>query len=69
MRPRDLRLRAATWRRLRSGLRTRERAWRQGVLDEDRLAAAGQSVVAHLERGETAAVRRAFVARSPPAVW
>ena len=69
VRPHSLRLRGATWRRLRRGVKARERAYRRGWLDEAALSAAGQSVVAHLERGRTAALRRVWVARSPPVVW
>ncbi|MEZ6189382.1 MAG: reverse transcriptase/maturase family protein [Planctomycetota bacterium] len=69
VRPRGLRVRSSTWRRLRRGIRARERAYRLGWLDEEALAAAGESVAAHLARGHTTALRRAWVARAPPVTW
>lgn len=69
VRPLGLRARAATWGRLRGNLRGKERLFLRGQLDAARLAQSGQSVVAHLERGKTLALRRAWIARAPPVEW
>lgn len=69
VRPGGLRLRPSTWRRLRAGVAAREREYRRGRLDEATLAASVQSTLAHLDRADTRAQRRAWLARQPPVVW
>jgi hypothetical protein len=64
-----LRLRRASWRRTRAHLRTRERAFRRGQLDEAGLQACAVSALAHTDRAASQGLRRAALAREPPVVW
>lgn len=64
-----LRVRRPTWRRMVKGLGRRERELRRGRLSEAELQASGESLVAHLRRADSLALRRAHFAREPPVVW
>jgi hypothetical protein len=64
--PGSIEVRRETFRRFRAGVRHAEWEWRQGRLTTPALSARAQSRLAHLARGRSLGLRRAFFARSPP---
>jgi len=67
--PGSIEVRRETFRRFSMGVRKAEWEWRQGRLTTLELASSQQSRTAHLARGRTLGLRRAFFARSPPMEW
>ena len=67
--PGSIEVRRETFRRFRQGVRRAEWEWRQGRLTTCELSSSTGSRIAHLSRGRSARLRRAFFARSPPMEW
>lgn len=69
VKPAGLFVRREAFRRSREGLWRAERLYRKGRLSLAGLRESAESRIAHLCRGRTLGLRRAFFARAPPVEW
>ena len=67
--PGSIEVRPETFRWFRKGVLHAEWEWRQGRLTTAALSSSTGSRIAHLARGRSLGLRRAFFARSPPTEW